>query len=103
MTRSEYTFNGILTHVVIDYGDGTGEQTNYNPDGTISSVVALTGLEVFVYPPLDATGALATLLVVTGQLKLEDAANAVREEPEHLVSEALAWDAAQLLNGTSQP
>ena len=41
--------------------------------------------------PLDATGALATLLVVTGTLSLQDAANAIHEEPEHLEHEALAW------------
>lgn len=46
---------------------------------------------VFAYGPLDATGALATLLVVEGVLPLQDAANAVAEEPAHLVAEAEAW------------
>jgi len=44
-----------------------------------------------IYPPLDTTGALATLLVVEGVLPLQDAANAIREEPAHLEHEALAW------------
>jgi hypothetical protein len=44
-----------------------------------------------LYPPLDSTGALATLLVVVGALDLEDAANAIHEEPAHLEHEALAW------------
>lgn len=43
------------------------------------------------YPPLDATGALATLLVVEGVVSLQDAANALHEEPAHLEHEALAW------------
>lgn len=45
--------------------------------------------------PLDATGALATLLAVTGTLTVEDAANAVGLPPEALVAEAEAWAAAQ--------
>jgi hypothetical protein len=44
-----------------------------------------------LYPPLDSTGALATLLVVVGTLDLQDAANAIHEEPAHLEHEALAW------------
>jgi len=44
-----------------------------------------------IFSPLDSTGALATLLVVVGALDLEDAANAIHEEPEHLQHEALAW------------
>ena len=43
------------------------------------------------FAPLDATGALATLLVVAGALSLQDAANAIHEEPQHLEHEALAW------------
>ena len=43
------------------------------------------------YEPLDATGALATLLVVEGVLPLQDAANAIHEEPAHLEHEAQAW------------
>jgi hypothetical protein len=43
------------------------------------------------YEPLDATGALATLLVVEGVLSLQDAANALHEEPAHLEHEAQAW------------
>ena len=45
--------------------------------------------------PLDPTGALATLLAVTGTLTVEDAANAVGLTPEALVFEAEAWAAAQ--------
>lgn len=44
--------------------------------------------------PLDPTGALATLLAVTGTLTVEDAANAVGLPPEALVLEAEAWAAA---------
>jgi len=45
----------------------------------------------FTYPPLDPTGALATLLVVTGALTLHDAAAAIHEEENHLIAEAEAW------------
>jgi hypothetical protein len=43
------------------------------------------------YAPLDATGALATLLVVVGVLDIDDAANAIHEQPAHLEHEAQAW------------
>jgi hypothetical protein len=42
-------------------------------------------------PPLDSSGALATLLAVTGTLTVEDAANAVGLTPADLVAEAQAW------------
>lgn len=48
-----------------------------------------------IWPPLDPTGALATLLVVTGVLTLHDAANAIQEEPDHLIAEAEAWSLGQ--------
>jgi len=44
--------------------------------------------------PLDATGALATLLAVESVLTVQDAANAVGLTPQDLVNEALAWGAA---------
>jgi hypothetical protein len=43
------------------------------------------------FPPLDAAGALATLLVVEGILPLEDAAHSVGTTGDHLVHEATAW------------
>lgn len=46
------------------------------------------------YPPLDPTGALATLLVVLNVVPLADAANAIHEEQAHLVAEAEAWSLA---------
>ena len=78
----------------VDNGDGTGTRTDYAADGTVTATETVTGLPVFVYPSLDAAGALATLLVVTGVLPLADAANAVHEEPAHLVAEAEAWSLA---------
>lgn len=41
--------------------------------------------------PLDPTGALATLLAVTGVLDVGDAANAVGLTADDLVAEAQAW------------
>ena len=75
----------------VDNGDGTGTHTHYAADGSVTSTETVTGLEPFIYPPLDATGALATLLVVEGVVPLQDAANAIGEEPAHLVAEAEAW------------
>lgn len=49
------------------------------------------------YPPLDAVGVLATLLVIEGVLTLQDASNALHEEPGHIEHEALAWQAASTL------
>ena len=78
----------------VDHGDGTGTRTEYAADGSVTSTETVAGLEPFTYPPLDAAGALATLLVVEGVLALQDAANAVSEEPAHLVAEAEAWSLA---------
>jgi len=76
----------------VNNGDGTFTVTNYAADGTVVGTETLTGLPVEpLYPPLDATGALATLLVVEGVLPLVDASNAIHEEPAHLEHEALAW------------
>jgi len=51
--------------------------------------------------PLNEVGALATLLVVVGLLAIDDAANAVRLNPNDLVAEAEAWAAARDLNNIS--
>lgn len=78
-----------------DHGDGTGTRTEYAADGTVTANETITGLPVFVYEALDATGALATLLVVLNIVPLQDASNAIGEEPQHLIAEAEAWSVAQ--------
>lgn len=50
-----------------------------------------------VHAPLDAVGALATLLAVTETLTVDDAANAVGLKADDLVAEAEAWQAASVL------
>lgn len=45
--------------------------------------------------PLNDVGALATLLVVTGVLTLEDGANALGLAHQELVAEAQAWAVAK--------
>lgn len=77
--------------VFTDHGDGTGTVERYDPTGALISSETVTGLPMFVYEPLDAAGALATLLVVLDIVPLADAANAVGQEPDHLVAEAEAW------------
>lgn len=88
--------HGVLVESMIDHGDGTGTRTTYAADGTVEAIETVSGLPLAgpPFPPLDGTGALATLLVVEGVLGLEDAANALHEEPAHLEHEALAWGVA---------
>lgn len=91
MIFHDTTFNGVLVERVVDNGDGTGVRHTYE-DGVEVATENLVGLPVNpLWPSLDSTGALATLLVVEGVLPLADAANAIHEEPEHLVHEAEAW------------
>lgn len=59
--------------------------------GEIDSVISLHDPLSIPFPPLDPIGALATLLVVLELVPLQDAANAIHEEPDHLVAEAQAW------------
>jgi hypothetical protein len=71
------------------YGPG-----GYNPDLPNNNIV-----EQYETPdppprPLDATGALATLLAVTETVTVADAANAVGLTADDLIHEAEAWAAA---------
>jgi len=96
MNLVKYGPDGVtLVSVTVDNGDGTGTHYVYDVDGSVILTEELTGLPVFTYPPLDAAGALATLLVVEGVLPLQDAANAIQEEPDHLIAEAEAWSLGQ--------
>lgn len=83
--------NGVLVQRFIDNRDGTGSEINYDEDENITSEVALSNLPIPSYPPLDEIGALATLLVVLDIIPIQDAANVIHEEPEHLIAEAQAW------------
>ena len=73
------------------------EEVVQNEDGSVDVINYENGIEVKrerivqPYPPLDATGALATLLVVLELVPIADASNAIGEEPEHIVAEAQAW------------
>jgi hypothetical protein len=59
----------------------------WDVDGNLVSSV-----EVWRDPsPLDSVGALATLLAVTEVVTVQDAANAVRLDPQALIDEAEAW------------
>lgn len=84
---------------VVDCNDVAGQVAVYAPGAVdteaLGAVVAAHGGPP-LFPPLDATGALATLLVVQGVLPLVDASAAVGEEPAHLVHEAEAWQVAAL-------
>jgi len=89
-------FNGIIQEQLIDNGDGTGTHYQYDENGDETFSESLSGLPIApLYPPLDPTGALATLLVVLNIVPIEDAANAIHEEPAHLIAEAEAWSLGQ--------
>lgn len=47
------------------------------------------------HAPLDPIGVMATLLAVTGNLSVQDAANAAALTPDDLIREAQSWAAAQ--------
>ena len=85
-------FEGNLVEELIDNNDGTGRLIKYKTDGSVNSEDSVTGLDIYPkYLPLDSTGALATLLVVLNIVPIQDAANAIHEEPDHLIAEAQAW------------
>jgi hypothetical protein len=75
----------------VTYGIG-----GYDPTKPNNNVIEDIELPDPPQAPLDATGALATLLAVTSTLTVEDAANAVGLEPSKLTAEALAWAAASV-------
>jgi hypothetical protein len=85
-------------HDLPDGWEGTTEGSEivfYSPDDEFTEEDARALLERLLYgpQPLDATGALATLLAVTGIVSVEDAANAVGLTVDDLVHEAQAWAA----------
>ena len=91
MIQSSYGLNGALEWRITDNGDGTGLRQTFDADGNVTSTEALTLPVVPPFPPLDATGALATLLVVEGVLNIDDAAHSVNAATDHLIHEAQAW------------
>ena len=63
----------------------------YDPTKPNNNIVEEQTIDDPPQAPLDSSGALATLLAVTGTLTVEDAANAVGLTPADLVAEAQAW------------
>jgi len=94
MIRNERYFNGVCVEAeIIDLDAGTFQREEM---GVIVESRPLTTEERVKYgpQPLNATGALATLLAVEQVVSVEDAANAVGLTASDLVNEALAWGAA---------
>ncbi len=94
MMRNEIFQDGIcIEAIIIDLDAGTFQR---EVEGSIIESRPLTTEERIMYgpQPLDATGALATLLAVESVLSVADAANAVGLTEQDLVNEALAWGAA---------
>ena len=93
MIRNElFDTNGVcLEATVFDVATRT---VTREENGVVVSTRQMTDDEWNTYspfPPLDAVGALATLLVVDSVISLEDASNATGVTQEHLVAEAEAW------------
>jgi hypothetical protein len=91
MIRNELLKNGVCVEAqIIDFDAGTFQ---LEVDSVIVETRPLTTDEIRVYgpQPLDATGALATLLAVESVLTVEDAANAVGLTQQDLITEAEAW------------
>ena len=80
------TLDGILLEQTVENSDGSVVVINYDDGIEVSRETIVNA-----YPPLDHTGALATLLVVLELVPLADASNAIGEEPDHIVAEAQAW------------
>jgi hypothetical protein len=93
IVETSYASDGVTLAYTLDVeSDGTGVLTRYNSDGTVASTETLSGLEpIPPFPPLDDTGALATLLAVIGVITVQEAANVEHVPPEHIQHEALAW------------
>lgn len=95
MIRNETFCNGICIRAeIIDLDAGTFQ---LEIDGQIVESRSLTVEERQQYgpQPLDAVGALATLLAVTETVSVEDAANAVGLTADDLIAEAQAWAIVQ--------
>lgn len=90
MNYSHTDRDGVV-ETFVDNHDGTATRRRVDATGVELSVETVQVPVTPLFPSLDAVGALATLLVVEGQLPLTDAANAIGEEPEHLTHEAQAW------------
>ena len=89
---SNQTFqNGVC--IEADIYDLDRDLYQHEVDGVIVESRPLTIDERLKYgpQPLDATGALATLLAVEQVLTVGDAANAVGLTPQDLITEAEAW------------
>jgi len=80
---------------MVEFEDGMTTVTTYGIGGFDPSKPNNNIIQVFESPqqPLDSTGALATLLAVTGTVSVDDAANAVGLTVDDLVHEAQAWAA----------
>lgn len=89
--RNQYSnlisINSFDNYVAVYFDSEISEQNNSNIASIISNHNPLNA----PYPPLDAAGALATLLVVLNVIPIDDAANVIHEEPDHLIAEAQAW------------
>ena len=74
---------------IVTYGVG-----GYDPTLPNSNIVGVLELPDPPPQPLDAVGALATLLAVVEVVSVDDAANAVGLTVDQLISEAEAWRVA---------
>lgn len=74
------------------------EIKDQSPIGIFNTMAPVNWVEP--QQPLDAVGALATLLAVAQVVTVKDAANAVGLTPEQLSAEAEAWTAAENMSNS---
>jgi hypothetical protein len=91
MIRNELITNGIV--IEADCYDLETRTYSREEMGVVVAARSMTDAEMRQYgpQPLDATGALATLLAVESVLTVQDAANAVGLTSQDLINEAEAW------------
>jgi hypothetical protein len=91
MIRNETYANGVC--IQADIYDLTARTYTREEMGIVVLTRPMTDAEWLTYgpQPLDETGALATLLVISGAVSLADAANAVNQPEQALIDEAEAW------------
>lgn len=94
MIRNETFKNGICIEADIYDLDARWYQREENGVIVAEREMTLDEIQMVGPKPLDATGALATLLAVESVLSVNDAANAVGLTPQDLVTEAEGWAAA---------
>lgn len=87
---------------LVNYGiGGYCKNCRETHDHPLHNIVEVIDISDEPQRPLEPMGVMAALLVVSGSLDIDDAANAVGLHPDDLIAEAQAWAVAVELNNGS--